>query len=174
MMNSTKHRLLATLITCTLSYHANATMDESSRFKVAVIKNAPGSKLMTEGKFERSTEQLLASISKEPISFEQALGLCVAQLKLGELSLAEAACTQAIEHHKTVIGRIRQSNLLKAYAFNNRAIVRYINHDITGAQHDFSAALQLTKNDVILANLNLLNKTVAGFNNSDNTVLTTE
>lgn len=149
-MINTAHKLLA-LISFTIFTNTLLANDQT-HFTVAIIKNAQGSKELMAGQ-HRSGLQKLQQQSLIKVSFEQAMGVCVAQLKQDEFTSAEASCSAAIALSQRELGNSQHAKLLKAYAYNNRAIVRHYLQDTLGALQDFTSAYLLNNNQTIYNNL---------------------
>lgn len=156
-MISTAHKLLAlisfTIFTNTLFAHDN------THFTVAIIKHTNGSKELMAGQHQSGLKKLQEPLL--PINFERAMGVCVAQLKQDKFEQAEASCSRAIQLSHQELDNSGHANLLKAFAFNNRAIVRHYLQDKMGALDDFTSAYLLTNNQTIYKNLRHFKDSIA-------------
>jgi hypothetical protein len=135
--------------------------DSLSGFKIAVIKGAPGSKQILQGNYVNAINEIKtqtakplpqAPLASAYINYELALGMCVANLKLKALTLAEHSCSQAVNLISQ--GKLpTASPYVKALAYSNRGIVRYLNNDEYGAVDDFTSAILISREPVISHNL---------------------
>lgn len=155
LTNTIKTALVAGVIGSAVTMPAFAALDSSSNFKVAVIKDAVGSSLINKGLYMDA----IAAISNDdaadtmPTNFEQAMGLCAANLKMSRYEDAESACTLAITRLDETSATASKKNYLKALAYSNRAIVRHLADNPYGAVKDFSLALKSSPNKLVYSNL---------------------
>ncbi|QOL26829.1 hypothetical protein LP316_05905 [Thalassotalea sp. LPB0316] len=146
-----KHILYSTL-TVVLGAAPLANADESN-FKVAIIKDAAGSKDIIKGNFNESLTKMTQTPATLIEKFEQAMGLCVANIKLSQLDAAEANCSSAIDAGLAMETSTASRNKLSALAYNNRAISRALSEDTLGALDDFTSAMLLNQSSLINNNL---------------------
>lgn len=152
--------LLTLLLSSTYSTTSLASDNtESSKnkalngLKVAIIKDAIGTSELVSGLYNQGLEKLKTSTSQMEAGFEQATGLCVANLKTKRLSEADKACNQAIHYINHVDSSINHIQFLKSLAYSNRGIVRYLSNDNLGALDDFITALLIDNNHIVQDNL---------------------
>ncbi|GHE86367.1 hypothetical protein [Thalassotalea profundi] len=167
-MKTIKTLVSAIGVSTLLSASALAS-DVSSKFTVAIIKNAAGSNEIIKGDYHNGIESLSMSDTKS--SFDESMGLCVAYLQANSLADAEVACTDAITAIDTSKVKSHRSQLLKALAYSNRGIVKYFKADEYGALEDLSTALLLADDPVIINNINYLKSTASTISYDENDVL---
>jgi len=155
----------ASLLTMLASVSASALetkniseSDNLNGLKVAVIKDALGSDEIIAGDYGSGLTKLISKNTSDLTSFERAMGVCAASIKLNELNKAEIACSQAIEKIDALKGRARHRDFLKSVAYSNRAIVRHLVNDDQGALDDFTSALLIDDNSIVTENLLALKK----------------
>jgi len=121
--------------------------------KIAIIKNAVGSNEIIAGNYQLGLSKLTNSSDSALIGYETAMGLCAANIKLNELITADKACTEAIEAISALKGRGRHREFLKAIAYSNRAVVRYLDKDKGAALEDLTSALLINDSSIIKNNI---------------------
>ncbi|REL25904.1 hypothetical protein DXX93_04540 [Thalassotalea euphylliae] len=157
--------LLGTTASAVAVAAKNVTTDAKlNGLKLAIVKNAPGSDEIIAGDYQLGLDKL-ASAKQDPISsYNQAMGMCVANIKLNDLSLADKACSFAVEQIDKVTGPSAQKLFLKSMAYSNRGIVRYLADDNVGALEDFTSALLVDNNTIVKNNLLTLKRISYGDN----------
>jgi len=121
-------------------------------FEVAIVKNSTGSGEIMSGNFQSGINKLIKD-KKAGIKYDIDTGLCVAYLKMNDLDKAELSCTAAIN---TIKSTNRFSDFHKSISYNNRAISRYLNNNVSGAIDDLNKAISLDNNRIVKKNINLL------------------
>ena len=146
--------LLGTTASAVAVAAKNVTTDAKlNGLKLAVVKNAVGSDEIIAGDYQLGLNKM-ASAQQDPVSsYDQAMGVCVANIKLNDLSLADQACSLAVEQIDKVTGPSAQKQFLKSMAYSNRGIVRYLADDNVGALEDFTSALLVDDNTIVKNNL---------------------
>lgn len=144
--------LTALSLTTMMLFTSSSMATGLSEFKLAVIKNGVGSTDIIKGEFKQSIKLIK---NDKANTFENAMGLCVAHLKITSLIKADNACTNAIKILDRTEQPNRQAQYLKALALSNRAIVRYIDGKIIDSHKDFVNALGLSERDIIKNNFNV-------------------
>ncbi|MBU2972061.1 hypothetical protein KO527_22240 [Pseudoalteromonas sp. C2R02] len=148
-------KLLTVLsLATTILFTSNATATNLSEFKLAVIKNGVGTTDIIKSEFKQSIKSI-QNEHNNTHQYELAMGLCVAHLKTTSLNKAGDACTQAINVLGTIEQPSQHMQYLKALAFSNRAIVRYIDGKIVDSHKDFVSALNLSDRDIITNNFSV-------------------
>ncbi|TLU66737.1 hypothetical protein FE810_04295 [Thalassotalea litorea] len=151
--------LLLSILTASAAAEASESSELSALeqpFKVAVVKNAPGSNAIVSGEFAVGASELTSSEMDKSQHFEKAMGLCALHIKTGEYAVAKSACSEAV----TAVSGFEDSHIsrtLSAMAYSNRAIVKYFTHDTLGAFTDFSKALEYSSDTIVMDNLTRLN-----------------
>lgn len=121
-------------------------------FKVAIVKDAVGSKDIALGKIKSGLEKLNAN-NKSQEFYANHMSLCVAYLQSNDQNKSESACTAAIvslESLPQVSSRVRY---LTSLNYSNRGVARYRSNDLTAALADFESAVIIDRNPITTANL---------------------
>ncbi len=132
-----------------------ATFAKEIPLQVAIVKNSIGSNDILSGKFTSGISKLIDK-NNPRISYDVNTGLCVAYLKTNKLDKAETSCTAAIKSIESSKVMNSLSDFHKSISYNNRAISRYLNNNITGAIEDMKTASLLDNNDIVKKNTDLL------------------
>lgn len=151
----TKLAVLNTIIGATLFTTSITAVASDVKFKIAVIENAPKSQEILNGDYDTAIATLSKTITHNS-SFDKVTSLCVAHIKSKVSEGSESACTAAIE---TAIDN-KEPSYLRSISYNNRAIARYQNNDISGAMTDLKQASKINNNPIIKANLSQLKSTM--------------
>lgn len=133
-------------------------------FKIAVISNSSGSDDILSGRYQEGLEEITENYhpnSDISYAWEYELGICVANLKMKQLTKAETACSRALTTMPRQMKRSRRGKYLQSIALSNRGIVRYLSADITGALADFNKAMTINKNTIVRQNLSVITNTLA-------------
>ncbi len=141
--------LPAALVLCSASALASSSFEG---LKVAVIKNAVGSSNVVAGDYHqviRESEQKSTTADE----FSTTMSLCAAHIKTYKLEAAERSCSDAIEFIPAKATRGRHGKLLKALAYSNRGIARYLNKNHDGAFEDFVKATSISDDKIITDNV---------------------
>lgn len=155
-MNSKSIFLKALVTTLALTSAMSATADTET-FKVAIIKNALGSKDILNGNFNSSIEKLILK-KKQHNNFNKNMGLCVAYSKTQNSIKSESACTAAIDNANSFRSHNKKVRYLKSLSYSNRGISRYRNGDVRGAMDDLTIAMSIDANPITESNLKLIQK----------------
>jgi len=156
------------LIFCTASFASNTIHG----FKVAVAKGAVGSSNVVSGEYHQGIAKLNSDDNSS--SFDNLITLCAAQIKTLKLEAAESSCSSALSALSTNATRGRHGKLLKALAYSNRGIARYLNDDDSGAYKDFVIASNLTNNKIVSENLQYLESKLSNRIIADEAFITAE
>ncbi len=120
--------------------------------RIAVVKDALGSKELATGNYTIAENMLANTKSNPQASYERAMGLCVAYIKLEKLDEANIACSDAITSLNSEASS-RRAKYLTAIAYSNRGIAKYLAKDSQGALEDMTDALLIDSNDIVKGNL---------------------
>lgn len=129
----------------------------SSAFKIAIVRHAPGTADILDGNYNESLTRLNSISKNSDEAFEKAMGICVANLKMGAYEIAEKACSAAIIHIEAKGDNYNETHYLKSIAYSNRGIVNHFIGSKADAFADFNTALSFDANDVVMDNLKALN-----------------
>jgi hypothetical protein len=146
--------LTALSLATTILFTSHVTATNLSEFKLAVIKNGVGTTDIIKGEFKQSIKSI-QNEHNNTHQYELAMGLCVAHLKSTSLIKADSACTKAIDTLDAIKQPDQHTQYLKALAFSNRAIVKYIDGKIVDSHKDFISALNLSDRDIITSNFSV-------------------
>ena len=150
-----KPTLLKTLLATLILSNPVLAYEGEAKLKVAIIKNATGTNDIVRGNFNTGIKKLNKQ-NKYEYSFGSNMGLCVAYLQSDDAKQSESACTAAIESTEKFDFKSTKADYLKSLSYNNRAISRYINNDISGALSDLNAAVLIDKNTITTNNLKII------------------
>lgn len=120
--------------------------------RIAVVKDAIGSKELSVGDYSTAADLITKTQSSPEASYEKAMGLCVAYIKLEKLDAANVACSDAITSLDS-ISTSSQAKYLTSIAYSNRAIAKYLAKDNQGALEDMTDALLIDNNTIVKGNL---------------------
>ncbi|WP_394172648.1 hypothetical protein [Thalassotalea litorea] len=148
--------LLFSILATSAGIEASELSSLEQPFKVAVVKNAPGSDAILSGEFATGASELNSAAAQTSEYYEKAMGLCALHIKTGEYESAKSACSEAISTVSS-FDNTHKSRYLSALAYSNRAIVRYFLDDTLGAFTDLSKALEYSDDDIVMDNLTRLN-----------------
>ncbi|GLX79431.1 hypothetical protein tinsulaeT_27710 [Thalassotalea insulae] len=157
--------LPATILLCTSSAIANTN---NENFTVAVIQDAVGSENLIAGNYHQGLTDLSSKVSSD--RFARLMGYCVAHIKTYKLAAAESSCTSAISALSSNAARGRKGKELKALAYSNRGIARFLNDDNLSAYEDFSTAKALSSNKIVIDNIRYFKKAIRVIDSPDNSV----
>lgn len=152
--------ILFSLITASAASNSNEVSELSvieKPFKVAVVKDAPGSDAIASGRLDVGAVELNAALPEQSRHYEKSMGLCALHIKTREYLTAKTACSEAISAISGLNEKNRTSQYLSAMAYSNRAIVRYFLDDTLGAFTDINKALELSDDEIVMDNLTRLN-----------------
>lgn len=141
--------LIATF--CCLNLHAK---NSDSLFKVAVVEDAAGTKEIMKGRYRLGLEKLNKKSSVLAQKYDTAMGACVANLMIKELTLAAENCSEAVEVYKSKKGS--QYRYLTSVAYSNRAVAHYKLGHFDSAVSDLETAASIDDNELVLENLTFL------------------
>ncbi|WP_206483627.1 hypothetical protein [Thalassotalea sp. G2M2-11] len=147
------NKLLSPSILAPLAFTMASAMatENTSGFTLAVVEDATGSDEIIAGDYHAGLASI-ASITADK-KFAHFTSLCVAHIKTANLASAETACTDAIKAIPAKASRGRHGKLLKALAYSNRGIARYLDGENLSAFEDFSKAKSLSKHTLIVENV---------------------
>ncbi|WDE13030.1 hypothetical protein [Thalassomonas haliotis] len=155
---------LLTVLLANSAFTRAQTVHDLDSFKIAVINNSSGSDDILSGKYQEGLEQITEHYRPNTgisYAWEYELGICAANLKMKQLTKAEAACSRAITTMPRQMKRSRQGRYLHSIALSNRAIVRYLSADIAGALADFNKAMTINQNSIVKQNLAVVTNSLA-------------
>lgn len=122
-------------------------------FKLAIIEGTPAAGHILKGDYQQSAMQLsTAKLGRRTENFEGAMSQCVVNIKLKKLQDAQQWCDKAVllvesaPEYRTNVAKF------KSLALNNRAIVKYLQDDNSGAYQDFKQALSLHQSRIVKSN----------------------
>lgn len=98
-------------------------------------------------------EQLAGTVTSDSktLKYEEYLESCLSFAKDEEYEAAEEACSSAISLSRNL--KWPNKSLAKAYAYNNRGVVRQLASKNVGALDDFKRAVKISEMEVIRYNL---------------------
>jgi hypothetical protein len=150
-----KSILLATLSPILVISNPVSAFESNNTLKVAVVKNATGTRDIIKGDFSSGIKKLTRRHVDEN-SYDSNMSLCVAYLKVDNARLSESSCTAAINSVEAMNLNNDKSLYLKSLSYSNRGIARYKNADISGALADLNAAVLIDDNVIAASNLKIM------------------
>ncbi|MCC4833002.1 hypothetical protein Q4601_02975 [Shewanella sp. 1_MG-2023] len=137
------------LIACSGSVFAAAV--ETTSYKMVLIENMPGVDAIQAGDLVEGIA-LTKSAKRSAIdTYTRNLNLCVGYTKMSKYEIAEEACTEAVK--MAVNADKLPSMQMRAYAYNNRGVMKVLANDNTGALEDFKKAAKATHEPIYKQNL---------------------
>jgi len=149
-----KHTLLTTLIVSSAFTSSVSARENSSSFKLAIVKDYLGSRSIALGNYAKGINYLTRNNTINS-TFESKMGLCTAYIKTSNIDKSESACTSAINDLKTIKKDNKQVTYIKSVSYSNRGVSRYLNDDIAGAIEDLTTAVLIDSNPITTHNLKL-------------------
>lgn len=149
-----KSTIFKVLLTSFVLTSSVAALAKDATFKIAVVKDAIGTKNIIAGDLTTSINQLTNTVKAEN-TFDNNMGLCVAYLQNKSIEKSESACTAAINSTKSMSLRNERAVYLKSLSYSNRGISRFLNHNFSGALEDLTIALSIDSNPITENNLKL-------------------
>ncbi|QYK01813.1 hypothetical protein [Shewanella psychrotolerans] len=153
--------LIAAGFLLTMSSTAFANLD-NSQYKMVVIKDTPGVEALQSGDTEKGVEITKSAEANELDHYTRNLNLCVGYTKLAQFDEAEKACSAAVA--SSLSASLAPSADIRAYAFNNRGVMKLMANDNLGALEDFKRAAKATDNVIYKYNLTRLETALNSIN----------
>lgn len=142
--------LIAAGFLLTISSAAFADL-EKSQYKMVVIKDTPGVEALQSGDVAKGVNLTQAAEANELDSYTRNLNLCVGYTKLAKFEEAEKACSAAVNN--ALSSSLTPNADIRAYAFNNRGVMKLMANDNLGALEDFKRAAKVANNGIYKHNL---------------------
>ncbi|WP_144212351.1 hypothetical protein [Shewanella donghaensis] len=152
----------AGLLLASSSVMVMANAIETSSYKMVLIEDTPGVDAIQSGDIDEGIALTKAAATSVIDQYTRNLNLCVGYTKLSKFDIAEEACTEAVE----MADRADKlpSMQMRAYAYNNRGVMKLLAKDNVGALADFKKAAKATHEPIYKHNLSRL---VAELNNTE-------
>ncbi|ARD20806.1 MULTISPECIES: hypothetical protein [Shewanella] len=151
-------KTLPTLIAASLLLASSpmvmADAAENSRYKMVLIEDTPGVDAIQSGDLIEGIELTKSAKHSAIDTYTRNLNLCVGYTKLSQFDIAEKACSDAVR--MAVNEETLPSMRMRAYAFNNRGVMKVLANDNIGALEDFRQAAKATKDPIYKQNLTRL------------------
>ncbi|MCG9695502.1 hypothetical protein [Shewanella sp. Isolate11] len=145
--------LIAAGILLTISSTAFADF-EKSQYKMVVIEDTPGVEALQSGDVAHGVQMTQSAEADELDTYTRNLNLCVGYTKLAQFNEAEKACSAAVDG--ALHTSLAASKEIRAYAFNNRGVMKLMKNDNLGALADFKRAVEAKENSIYKHNLTRL------------------
>jgi hypothetical protein len=157
--------ILFNTLLATLTFISPTLVSASeTALRVAVIKDSIASHNILSGDWNTSIIKL-SRRNMAHNTFERYMGLCVAYLKNKNNDRSEVACTTAIESLTSANLKNDHTLYLKAIAYSNRGVARYLKNDLTGAISDLSVAKSMNNNSITEGNFEFIERIYSEVNN---------
>jgi hypothetical protein len=150
-----KSIFLATLFPTLVISNPVSAFNSNNTLKVAVVKNATGTRDIINGNFSSSIKKLTKRHIDED-SYGRNMSLCVAYLQIDNARLSESSCTAAINSIEAMNLNSDKFHYLKSLSYSNRGLARYKNADISGALADLNDAVLIDDNVIAVNNLKII------------------
>jgi Tfp pilus assembly protein PilF len=128
-----------------------AAENRPTRFQLAVVEYAAGSKDIMKGRYDQGLQKLVKASSNTRVLFEVSTGICAAKAMSDKLEQAKPYCNQAVNVYKDRTNS--QYQYLTSIAYSNRGIVRFKLGDVDGASKDLEMAVSIDQNKIVKSNL---------------------
>lgn len=158
-MNS-KNNFLSALVASIILVSPTLVFAKATGLQVAIVKDSLASQNILSGDFEKSIKRLTHK-KRSSSAYEKNMGLCVAYLKSNNSEQSESSCTTAIESLSSINTKNSRALYLKAIAYSNRGVARYLNDDLTGAIDDLTIAKSIDENSITKGNLRFIEQAYA-------------
>ncbi|MDO6618736.1 MULTISPECIES: hypothetical protein [unclassified Shewanella] len=127
---------------------------ETSKYKMVLIEDTPGVDAIQSGDISEGIALTEAATATVIDKYTRSLSLCVGYTKLSKFDIAETACTEAVEMANKAAKL--PSMQMRAYAYNNRGVMKLMANDNLGALADFKKAAKANHEPIYQHNLSRL------------------
>ncbi|GIU52556.1 MULTISPECIES: hypothetical protein [Shewanella] len=150
-----KNTKLASLITASLllacSGNVFAAAVETTSYKMVLIEDMPGVDAIQSGDLVEGIELTKSAKNSAIDTYTRNLNLCVGYTKMSKFEIAETVCSEAVK--MAVNADKLPSMQMRAYAYNNRGVMKVLANDNVGALEDFKKAAKATHEPIYKQNL---------------------
>ncbi|MCL1068447.1 hypothetical protein L2735_16870 [Shewanella olleyana] len=137
------------LLACSANVSAAAV--ETTSYKMVLIENMPGVDAIQSGDINEGIALTKSARRSAIDTYTRHLNLCVGYTKMSKFDIAEEACTEAVK--MAVNADKLPSMQMRAYAYNNRGVMKVLANDNVGALEDFRQAAKAIQEPIYKQNL---------------------
>ncbi|QDE32814.1 MULTISPECIES: hypothetical protein [Shewanella] len=126
----------------------------SNAYKMVLIEDVPGVDALQFGDVKEGLTATLSASKFAVDEYSRNVNLCAGYIKLADMEKAEKACSAAVKSARTQPAI--PSMTVRAYAYNNRGVMKLMSHDSLGALADFKHAAEVDNNGIYQHNVERL------------------
>ncbi|MBB1316474.1 hypothetical protein H5123_02270 [Shewanella sp. SR43-4] len=126
----------------------------SNAYKMVLIEDVPGVNALQSGDVQQGLTATLSASKYTVDDYSRNVNLCAGYVQLSDMENAEKACDAAVKSARTQVAIA--SMVERAYAYNNRGIMKLINNDKLGALADFKYAAKVDNSSIYQHNVERL------------------
>ncbi|GGQ15020.1 hypothetical protein [Shewanella litoralis] len=144
------------LLTASASVMANTqgqNMD-STAYKMVLVEDVPGVTALQAGNIEEGLTATLSASKYTVDDYSRNVNLCAGYVQMSDMEKAEKACSAAVKSARSLVAIPSMS--VRAYAYNNRGVMKLLNNDNLGALADFKRAAKVDSSGIYKHNVERL------------------
>ncbi|GGB62627.1 hypothetical protein K8B83_04305 [Shewanella inventionis] len=126
----------------------------STAYKMVLIEDVPGVTALQAGNVEEGLTATLSASKYTVDDYSRNVNLCAGYIQMSDMEKAEKACSAAVKSARTQVAIPSMS--VRAYAYNNRGVMKLLNNDNLGALEDFKRAAKADSSSIYKHNLERL------------------
>jgi hypothetical protein len=136
---------------------------KSNAYKMVLVEDVPGVNALQSGDVEAGLTATLSASKFAVDDYSRNVNLCAGYVQLADMKKAQKACSAAVKSARTQVAI--PSMTVRAYAYNNRGVMKLLNNDNLGALADFKYAAKVDHSEIYQHNVKRLE---AALNNAQN------
>ncbi|AZG71857.1 hypothetical protein [Shewanella livingstonensis] len=155
--------------TLVLTASTNVMADEqgqhinSHAYKMVLIEDVPGVNALQSGDIQQGLTATLSASKYSVDDYSRNVNLCAGYVQLSDMKNAAKACDAAVRSAHTQVAI--PSMTVRAYAYNNRGIMKLLNNDKLGALADFKYAAKVDDSGIYQHNVDRLQASLTNVQN---------
>ncbi|GGP88797.1 hypothetical protein [Shewanella ulleungensis] len=144
------------LLTTSASVMADIQGQEfsSTAYKMVLVEDVPGVTALQTGNVEEGLTATLSASKYTVDDYSRNVNLCAGYVQMSDMEKAEKACSAAVKSARSLVAIPSMS--VRAYAYNNRGVMKLMNNDNLGALADFKRAAKVDNSSIYKHNLERL------------------
>lgn len=148
------------LLTASASVMANTQGQNmsSTAYKMVLVEDVPGVSALQAGNVEEGLTATLSASKYTVDDYSRNVNLCAGYVQMSDMEKAEKACSAAVKSARSLVAIPSMS--VRAYAYNNRGVMKLMNNDNLGALADFKRAAKVDSSSIYKHNLERLEATL--------------
>ncbi|MGI2170308.1 hypothetical protein ACROAE_08940 [Shewanella sp. MF05960] len=148
------------LLTASASVMANTQGQNmsSTAYKMVLVEDVPGVSALQAGNVEEGLTATLSASKYTVDDYSRNVNLCAGYVQMADMEKAEKACSAAVKSARSLVAIPSMS--VRAYAYNNRGVMKLMNNDNLGALADFKRAAKVDSSSIYKHNLERLEATL--------------